>query len=98
MKEVFYVNGVRLRFYVSVVSSTCIGPVELERIYVPESGKTLKKVWKHVLKRYSGKDNELESYDVLAYVEDESGDLHDMSMYWSYQYEEGLVEAGVIPF
>lgn len=67
--------------YFVEVSEEMYGTVATVKHYSPECGKTLKKLWKHLLKTVAP------FVDVRAFVESEDGELTDVSLYW---YNEEL--------
>ncbi len=69
------------RYYVEV-SEEMYGTVASEKHYSPESGKTLKKLWKYLCKVSAP------WADVTAFVETEDGEAHDVSRGWYFEEEE----------
>lgn len=80
--------------YFVTITEDMYGATASCRIGCPVASElVLKKMWKHYYKMYRYMD----SFDVSAYMEDETG-LHDLSMFWCLQEQEHMVMAGAIPF
>lgn len=80
--------------YFVTITEDMYGATTRRRIECPVASElVLKKMWKRYCKMYRYMD----SFNVSAHMEDETG-LYDLSMFWCLQEQEHMVMAGAIPF